>query len=158
MAYSKVLILGGFTAASGGITGGAYLSSSKGKAPEASETISPVSTKGKETVKAPKEKKCFIYITDEAASRTPSITRILSRHENVKEFLETKKTSDPVFVTDVETACLGKAKGKFVDAAEGINVYVYEKNTNAGKKWIYSERLQKDWMRMESINKDAVTQ
>ncbi|AEG73386.1 hypothetical protein MHF_1143 [Mycoplasma haemofelis Ohio2] len=154
---SKMLLFGASVASTGGgmAAGSSMLPSSKEEREVKLTSASPKELEDISTL-PPESKKCILYVTNEAA--TSNITKILSRHENVQEFLETKKTSDPVFVKDVETACLGKAKGKFVDAEEGINVYVYEKNTNAGKKWIYSERLQKDWMRMKSINKDAVTQ
>ncbi|CBY93059.1 hypothetical protein HF1_10510 [Mycoplasma haemofelis str. Langford 1] len=151
---SKMLLFGASAASiGGGVAAGASMLPSSKEEREVKLT-SAYSKEPEDISTLPSEsKKCILYVTNEAT--TSNITKILSRLENVQEFLETKKTSDPVFVTDVETACLGQTQGKFVDAEEGINVY--EKNEKGGKKWIYSTNLQKDWMKVESVNKDAIT-
>ncbi|AEG73385.1 hypothetical protein MHF_1142 [Mycoplasma haemofelis Ohio2] len=149
MAYSKILALGGLTAASGGVAGGAFLSSSKGKAPEASKTISPVSTKGKETVEAPKEKKCFIYVAENVNRRdnTVELTHISQKVEGAEKFLEGKQTSNGKFEDDVRKACSGE-KEEIDKTKESLRVYVYQ----SGGSWVYAQVMQtQDWASQPNI-------
>ncbi|CBY93068.1 hypothetical protein HF1_10600 [Mycoplasma haemofelis str. Langford 1] len=152
---SKMLLFGASAASVGGVSVGALLlPNMKGNEEKAKTTSIP--TEKTEDVATPvKAKTCTIYVTDKdtGTNNTPQITKIISKNTDVKKFLEDKRSSNSQFAIDVESACSGNSPEKFIATEEGMDVYVYEKETGT---WIYAQRMQKDWMKESSINRGAI--
>ncbi|CBY93061.1 hypothetical protein HF1_10530 [Mycoplasma haemofelis str. Langford 1] len=142
MAYAKILTLGGLTATSGGVAGGAYLYSSGGKEQESPKTLT--SSKGKETVVfETSSKKCFIFVAGDVTGSGDSInfTKITQKVEGAEEFLKDKSTSSEQFKKDIKDACSGN-KTEINKEKEDFRVYVYKNGDN----WNYTQHMQKqDW-------------
>ncbi|AEG73389.1 hypothetical protein MHF_1147 [Mycoplasma haemofelis Ohio2] len=144
MAYSKILALGGLTAASGSVVGGFFLSSSGNKE---TENLKTTSASIQEETPAPNGK-CFVLVAGGVtrSGNTVNLTQILERVEGAEEFLKSKQISTGQFATDVRGACQGVEVSK-----EDKNVYVYQESNQS---WNYTSLMQQqDWVNNPSVNK-----